>query len=187
MLISFTFKNCRSFYEETCLSLEAVKDNELREINTFKVDSKLMPKGTNELLKSAVIFGNNASGKSNVLKALAYMKNVLLVSASQYPVVAGNQPFMFNEGADNEKSKYEVEIIENDTYYRYGFTLCRGSVKEEWLDRRKERLTTVFKRYENMLEIVGLSKQAAGLINLSPSTLFLSGTLGSFCRPILSS
>ncbi len=174
MLISFTFKNCRSFYEETCLSLEAVKDNELREINTFKVDSKLMPKGTNELLKSAVIFGNNASGKSNVLKALAYMKNVLLVSASQYPVVAGNQPFMFNEGADNEKSKYEVEIIENDTYYRYGFTLCRGSVKEEWLDRRKERLTTVFKRYENMLEIVGLSKQAAGLINLSPSTLFLS-------------
>lgn len=174
MLINFRFKNCRSFLQENNLSLEAIKDSELREINTFKTDDKLMPKDENELLKSAVIFGSNASGKTNVIKALAYMKNVLIMSGSQYPIVASNEPFAFLEGAENEESLYEVEIIQNATYYRYGFILLNGKVKSEWLDRRKERLTNVFKRNEQSLEILGLNKQATKLINIAPHTLFLS-------------
>ena len=174
MLINFTFNNCRSFYKESVFSLQAVKDSELREINTFTVDEKLMPKGENEFLKSAVIFGGNASGKSNLIKALAYMKNVLLMSGSQFPIVQSNETFAFYENAQNEESSYEVEIIQNNTYYKYGFTLQKGIVKAEWLERRKERLTTVFTRTENNLEIIGLSKQATKLINIAPYTLFLS-------------
>ena len=174
MLVNFLFKNCRSFYQENIFSMQAVKDTELREINTFSVDSKLMPKDENEFIKSAVIFGGNASGKSNVLKALAYMKNVLLMSASQFPIVATNETFAFYENAQNEESTYEVEIIQNATYYKYGFTLLKGVVKSEWLERRKERLTPVFKRVDNELEIIGLSKQATRLINISEKTLFLS-------------
>ncbi len=154
--------------------MQAVKDNELREINTFTVDEKLMPKGENEFLKAAVVFGGNASGKSNLIKALTYMKNVLSMFASQYPIVKENEFFAFYEGAQDEESSYEVEIIQNKTYYKYGFTLQKGIVKAEWLERRKERLTTVFKRTENSLEITGLSKQATKLINLAPFTLFLS-------------
>ncbi len=174
MLVNFLFKNCRSFYQENIFSMQAVKDTELREINTFSIDSKLMPKDENEFIKSAVIFGGNASGKSNVLKALAYMKNVLLMSASQFPIVATNETFAFYENAQNEESTYEVEIIQNATYYKYGFTLLKGAVKSEWLERRKERLTPVFKRTDNELEIIGLSKQATRLINISEKTLFLS-------------
>lgn len=174
MLVNFLFKNCRSFYQENIFSMQAVKDTEFREINTFSVDSKLMPKDENEFIKSAVIFGGNASGKSNVLKALAYMKNVLLMSASQFPIVATNETFAFYENAQNEESTYEVEIIQNATYYKYGFTLLKGVVKSEWLERRKERLTPVFKRIDNELEIIGLSKQATRLINISEKTLFLS-------------
>ena len=74
MLVNFRFKNFRSFYEETSMSMEATKDDAMREINTFFIDEKIMPKSDGELLKSAVIFGGNASGKSNVIKALAYMK-----------------------------------------------------------------------------------------------------------------
>lgn len=174
MLVNFLFKNCRSFHQENIFSMQAVKDTELREINTFTVDSKLMPKDENEFIKSAVIFGGNASGKSNVLKALAYMKNVLLMSASQFPIVAANETFAFYENAQNEESTYEVEIIHNASYYKYGFTLLKGIVKSEWLERRKERLTPVFKRTDNDLEITGLSKQATRLINISKNTLFLS-------------
>lgn len=174
MLVNFLFKNCRSFYQENIFSMQAVKDTELREINTFTVDSKLMPKDENEFIKSAVIFGGNASGKSNVLKALAYMKNVLLMSASQFPIVAANETFAFYENAQNEESTYEVEIIHNASYYKYGFILLKGVVKSEWLERRKERLTPVFKRTDNDLEITGLSKQATRLINISKNTLFLS-------------
>ena len=67
-----------------------------------------------------------------------------------------------------------MEIIQNESYYRYGFSLLNGCVKSEWMDRRIERLTPVFKRVDNSLEITGLPKQASKLINISPQTLFLS-------------
>lgn len=173
MLINFRFKNYRSFYQENNLSMEAVKDSELREINTFSINDKLMPKG-GELLKSAVVFGGNASGKSNILKGLAYMKNVLLLSASQMPIVRANEPFAFYQDSMGEESLYEVEIIQNNVYYRYGFTLQGGIVTSEWLDRRKERLSMVFKRDNSGLTISGLDKNATKLINLAPHILFLS-------------
>lgn len=174
MLIGFRFKNWRSFYKENFLSMEATKDKELRSINTFCIDPKVMPKEENELLKSAVIFGSNASGKSNVLKALAYMKNCVMQSASQAPVVASNEYFAFFENAKDEESLYEVKIIQNNTYYEYGFTLLHGVVESEWLYRRKERLTKVFYRRGQNIEVVGLSKDAAKLLNISQNTLFLS-------------
>ncbi len=174
MLVNFRFKNNRSFYSETNLSMMATTDTELKGTNTFKVDESLMLKGDNEFIKSAVVFGGNASGKSNILKALAYMKNVLQLSASQFPIVAGNEKFAFYTDSLNEESLFEVEIIQNGTYYKYGFALSQGKVKSEWLDRRKERLTNVFKRSEDELEIAGLSKQATNLINVAPHTLFLS-------------
>lgn len=127
MLVNFRFKNYRSFYQENVLSMEAVKDAELKNINTFSVDEKIMPKDENELLKSAVIFGANASGKSNVIKALAYMKNVILFSASQMPIVRNNEYFAFYDYAFSEDTLFEVEFIQNGTFYKYGFTL-QGSI-----------------------------------------------------------
>lgn len=62
MLLNFRFKNCRSFLDDTSLNLQATKDTERKELNTFQIDSKLMSKDENEVLKSAIIFGNNASG-----------------------------------------------------------------------------------------------------------------------------
>ena len=174
MLINFRFKNCRSFYEEANLSLEAVRNDELQEINTFFVNENLMNKNENELLKSAVIFGANASGKSNVLKALYYMRRVLLMSASQFPIVKSNEAFAFYNNAVFESSLYEVEIIQNNKYYKYGFELLNGQINKEWLERRIERLTPIFKREGNVLEINGLSNQASRLINVAPYTLFLS-------------
>lgn len=174
MLVNFRFKNNRSFYSETNLSMMATTDTELKDTNTFAVDEGLMLKGDNEFIKSAVIFGGNASGKSNILKALAYMKKVLQLSASQVPIVASNEKFAFYTDSVDEDSLYEVEIIQNETYYKYGFILAKGKVKSEWLERRKERLTNVFKRSDNELEIAGLSKQATNLINIAPHTLFLS-------------
>lgn len=174
MLINFHFKNCRSFLKENVLSMEATSDSELREINTFTVNENLMPKGENELLKSAVIFGSNASGKSNVLKILTYMRNVISSSGAQFPVVQSNEPFAFLQNAANEESLFEVEIIQNNTFYRYGFTILHGAINSEWLDRRTERLTPVFKRMGKNIEITGLNKQATSLINISPTTLFLS-------------
>ena len=174
MLINFRFQNCRSFFDETYLSLQATLDKTKSEINTFSVNENVLPKNENDLLKSAVIFGNNASGKSNIIKAFAYMVNVIRLSSSQIPIVSGNECFAFSFDSDKIPSIYEVEIIQNNRYYKYGFELLFGKVLKEWLYKREERLTKVFERNENKLEIMSVSNQAISLIKVPDTTLFLS-------------
>lgn len=175
MLVNFRFKNFRSFFNENIFSLEATSNTELEKINTFEVSKQLRNKGENVLLKSAVIFGGNASGKSNVLKALSYMRNVIIMSGgSQYPIIQMNEPFAFYKDGEKTSSEYEVEFIQNNVFYKYGFEIKEGIVIKEWLFQRKEKLSNVFKREMNNLSITGLSSQAVKLINISGNTLFIS-------------
>ena len=174
MLINFRFANCRSFYDETNLSMQATADSTLSEINTFTVNEKVMDKGDNELLKSAVIFGGNASGKSNIMKAFTYMVNVVRLSSAQIPIVAGNEQFAFQADANQKPSLFEVEFIQNGIYYKYGFELAGGAVCHEWLYKREERLVKVFERTNGNIEIMGLPDQVINLIKIPAATLFVS-------------
>ena len=175
MLVNFRFKNFKSFYNENNLSLQATKDNELEEINTFNVNKTLFNKTEQpELLKSAIIFGSNASGKSNVIKGITYMYNAIrLSSAQQIDVIKNNETFAFYENANNEISLYEVEIIQNNNLYKYGFTILQGKIEKEWLYKRNERTTIVFEREKNKLKLTG-NELVQSLINIPETTLFLS-------------
>ncbi len=175
MLVNFRFKNFKSFYNENNLSLQATKDNELKEINTFNVNKTLFNKTEQpELLKSAIIFGSNASGKSNVIKGITYMYNAIrLSSAQQIDVIKNNETFAFYENANNEISLYEVEIIQNNNLYKYGFTILQGKIEKEWLYKRNERTTIVFEREKNKLKLTG-NELVQSLINIPETTLFLS-------------
>lgn len=174
MLVNLKFKNFRSFYDENVLSMQATSNSEHKEINTFCVDEKLFNKNDNELLKSAIIFGGNASGKTNVIRALSYMVNMISLSASNIPITASNENFIFLNSSDREDSLYEVEIVANNKFYRYGFIINNKVITKEWLFKREERLTSVFDRDNNKLEINKLSKDTAKLINVPNNTLFLS-------------
>lgn len=175
MLVNFRFKNFKSFYNENNLSLQATKDNELEEINTFNVNKTLFNKTEQpELLKSAIIFGSNASGKSNVIKGITYMYNaIMLSSAQQIDVIKNNENFAFYENANHEISLYEVEIIQNNNLYKYGFTILQGKIEKEWLYKRSERTTIVFEREKNKLKLTG-NELIQSLINIPETTLFLS-------------
>ena len=152
MLINFRFQNCRSFYDEANLSLQATADKTKWKINTFSVSENALPKDE-ELLKSVAIFGGNASGKSNIIKAFAYMVNVVRLSSAQIPIVSGNEYYVFKAEADKKPSIYEVEIIQNGIYYKYGFELLLGKVLKEWLYKREERIIKVFERNGSKLDI----------------------------------
>lgn len=176
MLVNFKFKNFKSFYNENELSLQATKDNELKEINTFDVDENLFNKvEEHELLKSTIIFGGNASGKSNIIKGLTYMYNVIRLSPAQQfsNIVKLNEYYAFYENACNEPSLYEVEIIKNGNLYRYGFTILHEKIEKEWLYKRSERNSLVFERTGNKIKITG-NETALSLINIPETTLFLS-------------
>jgi len=130
MLVNFKVKNFRSFYEETLFSMQATANKEHAELNTFTIDEKLLPKNENELLKSAIIFGANASGKSNIIKALKFMQFIILSSADQrIPAVRMNEPFAFYNFTNNEPTAFEVDFITNGVFYNYGFEIVSEILK----------------------------------------------------------
>ena len=131
MLLEFRVKNYRSIRDEQTLSLVASTDKD-------SADSHLMATGLKSLAKvvrSSVIYGPNASGKSNLLLALAFMRAVVAESATviqpgqQYAV----QPFRLDRQSSKEPSEFEITFANNGVRYQYGFTLLPERVVNEWL------------------------------------------------------
>lgn len=176
-LVNFKVKNFRSFYEETIFSMQSTSIREFSELNTFFGNEKLFPKNENELLKTAIIFGANASGKTNLVKALDYMKSVVLTSTNPInPLVQNNTPFAFYESSEEESTLFEIEIVSNDIFYNYGFEIKNKQIIKEFLKKREnKRLTDVFNR--NILGVeLGVSNKnkRTPIGNISNQSLFIS-------------
>lgn len=140
LLIRFEFENFKSFKDRNTLSMECVnKCRDLKEINTFKVEKK-------ELLKSALVFGANASGKSNLFKALYVMKNMVLMSVLPMNVISSIEPYKFCTENINKPVTFEVEILIDEVIYIYGFSVQNHEVQKEWLYKNKLRKTLLFER-----------------------------------------
>jgi AAA15 family ATPase/GTPase len=130
MLLEFRFKNYRSFRDETKLSLVASADKTLRATNTVGTDIKAMPSA----LLSAVVYGPNASGKSNLLKALEFMRAMVVTSASHTPQATLNvQPFRLDRETASEPTRLEATILLDGTRYQYGFEFAPARITAEWL------------------------------------------------------
>lgn len=131
MLIEFRVKNFRSIRAEQILSLAADKDSTYSESHLIKSESKAIP----DLLKSAVIYGPNASGKSNLINALAFMRTIVATSATQ--IREGQQfncaPFKLDDISKNQPSEFELTFVDQGIRYQYGFCLTPERVTEEWL------------------------------------------------------
>ena len=131
MFIQFTTKNYLSFKDEQTLSLTMAKGGELVDSNTF--NSNLSTPA--ELLKTAVIYGPNASGKSNFLAALTTMKRIVMGSATEWqrgeelPVT----PFLLDEISTDLPSEFEIIFVADGVRYQYGFAATSERVHEEWL------------------------------------------------------
>ncbi|HBP25491.1 MAG TPA: hypothetical protein DD618_00850 [Acholeplasmatales bacterium] len=164
--------------------MQATKDNEFKDFNTFSVFENLLPNNQNVLLKSAMIYGPNASGKSNILKGLFFMQNAIRLSAApSLGVISRNETFAFAKDWGNKESFYEVDFIEKNTFYRYNFTIKNGLIIEENLFRRNERLSFLYKRGKDNIEIAGIDQKTLNLIKIPSSSLFVS-TAENFQLPV---
>ncbi|NCP64089.1 MAG: ATP-binding protein [Paraglaciecola sp.] len=145
MLIEFSVENFRSVREEARLSLVAGTGNELYNTN---VTEPLLPKGVKNipLLRSAALYGPNAGGKSNLIKALATMQRIVMTSSQNLedlPVT----PFKFSEETSSAPSVFEVTILADGIRYQYGFSATSAAIHEEWLFAfPKGRTQTWFER-----------------------------------------
>jgi len=131
MLIEFCVKNFRSLRDEQVLSLVAAKDNSLSDTNTLLTGIKAVPR----ILPSAVIYGANASGKSNLIKALQYMRGVVVESATmiQPGQTYAVQPFRFDPSSEKEPTEFEVAFVLDHVRYQYGFTMTSKRIVSEYL------------------------------------------------------
>src|SRR5947207_10109175 len=102
MLVDFTVANYRSFKEEVTLSLEAGTIREREKENVLSVRER-------RLLKGAVIYGANASGKSNLIKAIAFLKHFVTNSSkeSQQGDPIAVEPFRLSTSTESEPSMFE--------------------------------------------------------------------------------
>jgi len=133
MLIRFSVSNYRSCLETQTLSMAASRAlKNLRQKNTFSTG--LTEKGMPDLLSAAAIYGPNASGKSNLVKALAFVQHLVLESAlapAEAPLSL--QPFRLNPTATQQDSQFEIEFIESGIRYQFGLTANTQRITSEWL------------------------------------------------------
>lgn len=174
MLIEFTVENFRSFESEATLSLRATPITERKDENVFSALSKI------KLLKNAVVYGANASGKSNLFMAIHFVKSFMRKSHAKTEGT-GNikvDSFKLNSETENSPSKFQIIFIHENVQYRYGFTVDEKQVHSEWLyyvPNKQE--VKVFTRNKQEFELTGHFKSEERLVTekrIRPNALFLS-------------
>ena len=131
MLIEFSVTNFRSIKEEACFSLVANRDKKHGDSNV--VEPQLAENGRPIwLLRSAAIYGANASGKTNLLRGLKTMQDIVLHSSDrldELPVT----PFRFDPECHTLPTSFEVVCVADGVRYQYGFSATPHEVTDEWL------------------------------------------------------
>lgn len=172
MLHQFTFKNYRSFRDEVTLDLTA---SAMKELPTDVVTDVLHER----VLKLAAMYGANASGKSNVIKAFRAMATAVLSSFSDEEALLKIEPYWFSEAI--EPTEFSVLFSTQSDIFQYGFSCAQGAVIEEYLyqrdkDRIGEQYRLIFDRSATGIsgEIATQAEvQTLGQL-IEPETLLLS-------------
>lgn len=131
MLVEFRTKNFRSLRDEQVLSLVASTDKTLLDTHALATGLKAAP----HVLKSAVVYGANASGKSNLVKALQFMRGVVLQSAALQPGQTFDwlQPFKLDAASGSQPTAFEVTFVLGGVRYQYGFAMDAQRIVGEQL------------------------------------------------------
>ena len=185
MLIQFSFKNYKSFKDETTLDLSAAKMTEFSD--------RVVTIGSERILPVAVIFGANASGKSNVYSAFEYMSNYVFQSF-QYGDEEDSfryirpTPFLLADETENAESSFEVYFTipgdKSEKVFNYGFCVGNDGVTEEWLNTKAKtarKYLPVFYRdtKSNVLDLNGLPKSSQENIKVALEKQVLVISLGA--------
>ncbi len=131
MLLEFRVSNFRSFCNEQVFNLVATRDGQWLETNCLETGLPGLP----HVVRSAAIYGANASGKSNLVQALSFFQKTVRDSAQGKREGENFDffPFRFAPATAERASTFEATFIEGGIRHQYGFTLSRERVLEEWL------------------------------------------------------
>lgn len=163
MLIQFSIANYEAIKSKMTLSLVASNYDKSRETdNTFPFD-----KFGFRLLKSAVIYGANASGKTKFLESFGFFKEFILNSSKESQANESIEvtPFKFNSQTEKQPSFFEMSFIYKNELYRYGFEVSQKEVNSEWLYYRpKTKEIELFYREKQAFDLHDTFKVGNNLV-----------------------
>jgi len=175
MIIEFTVGNYRSFKGRTTFSMVAAnlssKVKILDQQNVTSLEKSI------KLVRTAAIYGANASGKSNFIKAITFMRQFIqnsskeTQSSEKIPV----ENFKLSTVTENAPSYFEIVFTAGEVIYRYGFEADTNKVHSEWLYRTSVRETNLFERNLQTIEPKNQFKEGKSLeTKTRENALFLS-------------
>ena len=125
MLIKISIENFKSFDQQEDLSMISSSKMQGNKSHRMKIKQT-------QLLKHAVVYGANASGKSNLVAAFAFIKTTLM---GGLPIASANDFCRNKETNKTRESVFELQFTVGDTFYAYGFSaiLSQRKITEEWL------------------------------------------------------
>ena len=168
MILEFCATNFLSIKDELKLSFVSTQ---LKESSAEPNDLYDLSDTGISLVRSAIIYGANASGKSNVLKAFAFYKRFITDSFkdSQAGEVIDVENFRLNATTIDEPTSLEAIFTDGEYIYRYGFEVDSQKVQMEWLYRRacKKRAKEVelFYREDGVTSVHPKSQLLQELVN----------------------
>ena len=170
MLLEFRVKNFLSIKDEVCLDLKATNITDFGDTNLIHTER-------HNILKGAVIYGANSSGKSNLIKAMSTMRRIVFQSFEKSSTSELNiEPFLLDTVSETEPSFFEVTFLLNNIKYRYGFELTNSKIKAEWLmEAKKIAEKYLFVREDDGIDVNPQYKEAKDLEEKTrDNALFLS-------------
>ena len=183
MLIEFSVSNYRSIKEAITFSM--VASNAVKELEspTEGVNNIFWDKNNkNKYLKSAVVYGANGSGKSNLLLAIGFYRRFILSSSNdrQADDEIRTIPFLLSTETENTASSFEMVFVIDTIRFRYGFEATKKTVTSEWLfgfdTENSNKESSYFTRENQDIKVFNKNfKEGKGLENKTrPNALFLS-------------
>lgn len=182
MIINFSIQNFGSVKDKQTLTFEADKSDHLE-------SSYIIHTNGLRLLKIALIYGANASGKTTILKALEFLRNIVLVPKTKKTDELDFQPFLFDSETPNQNSVISIEFIANDTKYFYEVEFFRKAVVNETLNFYNPNKANVYKRTTDINNQFTKIKFGSKIKidktiekNLEANTLWNNTVLGGFLK-----
>jgi AAA15 family ATPase/GTPase len=149
MLMQFVVENFRSFRDKAVLSLIAA-EGVLHAEHQVAQEDEASPRqlrfpqvaGHPPILRCAAVYGANASGKSNLVKALSFARRLVVLGTRSDDRIEVS-PFKLDQPSRSAPSRFEFEIAVGGLRYSYGFVATARVIEAEWLfenDGTGERL-----------------------------------------------
>ena len=139
MIIKFSVSNFGSIRDEQTLSFEADKSVTLEDYYVVNYSG-------HRLLKLALIYGANASGKTSVLRALDFLRDLVIDPENRKTTALNFEPFLFDNTHRNELTKFSLEFIQHGKKFLYEIELTKKFISSESLFVYDKRKSLVYKR-----------------------------------------